>query len=205
MNSAHRRTSVSLVALLALAACDAGPDAHGHGNDAEVITTLALSFAPMGGGTPVLALFNDPDGDGGMAGTTDPITLMAGTHDLSVKFENRLQTPSVDITVEVKDEGDEHQVFFTGKAVSGPASNEPAAPLAHSYLDMDVKGLPIGLSNRIVAKAGSGPLVVTLRHMPPLNDKPVKTAMAADTVKVSGIGALGGSTDAQVTFAVTVR
>lgn len=45
---------------------------------------------------------------------------------------------------------------------------------------------------------------VTLRHMPPVNETPVKSATTADEVKASELSAIGGSTDATATFAVTV-
>jgi len=104
----------------------------------------------------------------------------------------------------VVDEKDEHLVLFTGTGVNGPASNQPAAPLQHSYADTDNKGLPLGVANKITAAAGSGVLTVTLRHMPPVNNQPVKTATATETVRASGFTNLGGSTDVQINFPVTV-
>jgi len=188
---------------LSLSACDDGGG--GSENESEVITSVVLTFTPAGGGAPITATFNDPDGDGGTAPTIDPINLTAGvTYAATVKFENRLETPAEDITVEVDDESDQHQIFFTGTGVSGPASNQPTAPLVHTYADMDVNGLPIGLADSFAARTGTGQLTVTLRHMPPVNDQPAKTAAAATTVRDSGFATLGGSTDAQVTFPVTV-
>jgi hypothetical protein len=122
-----------------------------------------------------------------------------------VKFENRLENPPEDITKEVQDEGDAHQVFFTGNAVNGPASNQTGAPVAHSYADTDAKGLPIGLANKVTAATGTGMLTVTLRHLPPVNNMAVKSATLADMVRSSGFSAIGGTTDAQVTFPVTVQ
>jgi hypothetical protein len=187
---------------LSLSGCD---DGGGSQNENEVITSVVLTFTPTGGGAPIIATFNDPDGDGGVAPTIDPVNLTAGvTYAATVKFENRLETPAEDITAEVADESDEHQIFFTGTGVSGPASNQPTAPLVQTYADADVNGLPIGLASSFATRAGSGQLVVTLRHMPPVNDQPAKTAAAATTVRDGGFATLGGSTDAQVTFAVTV-
>ena len=151
------------------------------------------------------AAFKDADGDGGNAPTIDPINLVAGTqYTTTAKFLNELETPVADITLEVKDEGDQHQVFLTGTAVNGPASNQPTAPLTHTYSDTDVNGLPIGLSNNIAAKAGTGMLTLTLRHMPPVNGAAVKVAGLADMVKASGLVAIGGETDVSVNFVVTV-
>lgn len=192
---------VSGVAAL-LAACE---DDHGHShNENEVITSVVLTFTPSGGGAPIVATFNDPDGDGGAAPTVDPINLPAGAYATTVRFENRLETPAEDITAEVADESDEHQIFFTGTAVSGPASNQAAAPLAHSYNDTDANGLPIGLFNAFVASTGTGQLTVTLRHLPEMNGQAVKKSTTAMTVRDSGFATLGGTTDAQVMFNVTV-
>jgi len=188
---------------LLLSAC--GDDGHGHGNEEEVITTVTLELVPMGGGATITASFDDPDGDGGDPPIVDPVNLVAGTtYTTAVRFLNKLETPPEEITDEVSDEGEDHQVFFTGTAINGPATNQPTAPLTHSYLDMDSNGLPIGLSNRLVVAPGTGTLIVTLRHMPPINGNAVKTADAAATVKAAGFATLGGTSDASVTFTATV-
>jgi hypothetical protein len=159
----------------------------------------------MGGGADVIAAFDDPDGDGGNPPTVTPISLMNGkTYTLAVRFQNKLESPPEEITDEVRDEGDEHQVFLTGTAVNGPATNNAGAPLTHTYADMDANGLPIGLSNMIAAATGTGQLTLTLRHMPPVNDQAVKVANLAGQVKTGGIDSIGGDTDVQVNFMVTV-
>lgn len=201
----HHTTTLLAVALFAAGACG-DTDEHNH-NEEEVITTVTLTFTPSAG-SPVVAVFNDPDGDGGAAPTTDMIALAKNqTYITTVKFENRLETPAEDITVEVKDEGDQHQVFFTGSAVSGPASASANAPLVHAYADTDAKGLPLGLANTMTASAtgGTGQLTLTLRHMPPVNNTPVKTADTANAVKSGGLAAIGGATDVNVTFNVNVQ
>ena len=184
-----------LLILGLLGAC--GGDDGGGGPSNELITTVTLDFVPTGGGATVTAAFNDADGDGGNPPVIDPINLTAGaTYTTGVRFANSLETPPEDITVEVADESDEHQVFFTGTAIG--------ATLMHSYLDVDANGLPIGLSSRFVAARGTGPLIVTLRHLPPVNGTPVKTADLAAQVQAGGFSTIGGSSDAQVTFMVTV-
>ncbi len=187
-----------------LAACDAGND-DPDGNEGEVITTVTLTFTPAGGGAAIVAAFDDPDGDGGEPPTVDPVDLVDGaSYALTVTFANGLEDPPEDITAEVADEAEQHQVFFTGTAVTGPASEQPGAPLAHAYDDQDGNGLPIGLASTIAAATGSGALIVTLRHMPPVNGAAVKTATSAADVAAGGFAAIGGATDAQVTFVVTV-
>jgi hypothetical protein len=203
------RTTALLGSLLALpsllGACDDGGG--GDGNENEVITAVTLTLTPGGGGAAVTAVFNDPDGDGGAAPTIDPIVLAVGkTYNGVVTFENRLEAPAEDITLEVADESDEHQIFYTGTAVNGPASNRPGAPLTQAYLDQDRNGLPIGLASAFTTAAGTGQLTITLRHMPPLNNVAVKTAGASTAVRdAAGFSTLGGSSDAQVTFNVTVQ
>ena len=189
--------------LLALvAACGEDDD---HGNEGELITTVVLEFTPAGG-APVTFTSHDPDGDGGTPPMNEAVTLTNGTtYALAIKFENRLEMPAEDITLEVRDEGDQHQVFLLGTAVNGPATSNASAPLVHTYTDTDVNNLPIGLANRVVAMTGTGDLTVVLKHLPPLNDTPQKTADAAMKVKTGGLPAIGGGTDANVTFTVTVQ
>lgn len=178
-----------------------------HDNENEVITTVVLTFTPSGGGTPVVATFNDPDGDGGDAPSVEAIALdPSTTYATTVTFLNALEDPAEDITEEIAAEPEEHQVFFTGSAVRGPATGDnPAAVLEHAYDDADANGDPIGLTNTVhTIASGTGELTLTLRHLPAVNGTPVKTAELAATVASDGIGALPGDSDAQVTFAVAV-
>lgn len=183
--------------LLTLAACGDVDDVSGTDNVEELITTVELTFAPVGGGEPVVATWADPEGDGDPV--VDPIPLAAGAdHALSVAFLNELADPPEDLTQEVADESDEHQVFFGGGAVEDGL-------LAVTYADEDANGFPVGLSAIVAATgAGAGELVVTLRHLPPQDGEPVKTGDLADVVATEGLGAIPGETDVTVTFAVTV-
>lgn len=196
---------IALCSSLVLAAGCEDDDEPDDGNENEVITTVGVTFTPSGGGTAETFEFDDPDGDGGAAPTIDAIDLAAGNYTVTVSFENRLENPPEDITAEIMDEADEHQIFFTGSAVEGPATSNSGAPLTHTYDDEDANGLSIGLSNSITAAAGTGDLVVTLRHMPPVGGQAVKTATLASDVAGGGFAAIGGSNDVQVTFSVTVQ
>ena len=201
-------TLSALIAGCNVAACGGDVENPGEENENEVITTVTLIFTSLGDGSKIVASFSDPDGDGGTAPTTDDITLSANTtYATEVKFLNELESPAEDITLEVDEESDVHQVFFTGSAVQGPATGTNAsAVVEHLYNDTDANGYPVGLDNTIETIAtGSGDLVLTLRHMPPINDSPVKNGTLAADLANSGIGALPGDTDASVTFNLTVN
>jgi len=191
------------LSLLAACADVANPD---EVNAEEVITTVALTFTPASGGAAIEAAWADPENDG--SPVIDDIVLSdADDYTLAVSFLNELEDPAEDITEEVHAESDQHQVFFTGTAVSSPATGEnPDAVISQAYDDTDANGFPIGLASSIVTLGvGSGTLTVTLRHLPPENDTPVKTGTLADDVAAGGIESLPGETDASVDFAIEVR
>lgn len=193
------KTVAVVAAGIFMTACGGDVEVPKGTEEQEVITTVTLTFTPSGGGAAIVAAFRDPDGDGGAAPTIDDITLTLGTeYALALSFTNELEDPPEDITEEVRDEGDEHQVFFTGSAVDGV--------LLHAYADMDDAGQPLGLANTVTATAaGSGALVVTLRHLPPIDDVDVKVPGLADVARANGIASLPGDTDASVSFDVQVQ
>lgn len=196
------KNSIVVLALscVSLAACG-GDDGEAE-NPNEVITTVVLNFEAAVGPT-ITATWNDPDGDGGMAATVDPVHLTAGTYTMTVQLQNRLANPQIEITDEVSDEKDFHLLLFTGTAVVGPATTNTTGPLMQSYGDTDSKGYPVGLMNTVVARSGTGQLTVTLRHLPP-EEPPVKAADTVMLVKTGGVNSIGGSTDATVNYTVTV-
>jgi hypothetical protein len=179
-----------------------------------VITTVTLTFTPQGGGTPVVASFRDPDGDGGMSGSSDSIVLTTGTtYELAIAFLNELEDPAEDITAEVEGEAEVHQIFVTGTGVQGPATAaNPGALIEHAYADRESsygadavgEDLPVGLVNTITATtAGSGTLEITLRHLPELNEQPQKTPGLAEMLAAGE--PLPGEVDAAVEFELTVQ
>ncbi|MEM6929966.1 MAG: hypothetical protein AAF602_23715 [Myxococcota bacterium] len=172
------------------------------GEEMEVITTLTLIFTPQSGGADLEFVATDPMNTGDL--TVDPIELSdAEDYDLAVTFFNDLEDE--DITEEIEEEDDEHQVFFTGSGVVGPASDSMDAVVTHAYGDTDGGGLPIGLANSVVTDAeGTGDFTVTLRHLPPENDVVVKVAGLEDIVAMEGFGGIPGENDIQVTFDLTV-
>lgn len=200
------RYAAGLTLLLALGACNDAGNPDDEGNATEVITTVALTFTPRAGGAALDFRWADPENDG--SPVIDAIVLPdADDYDVTVSFLNELEEPAEDITVEVSAESDVHQVLFTGTAVQGPATGANAAAVVeHEYADTDENGFPVGLSNTLSTLApGAGTFVVTLRHLPPESDAAVKTATIAEDVAAGGFDAIPGSTDAEVTFDLTVE
>ena len=155
-------------------------------NEEEVITTVTTTLT---NGSNVITLTSrDLDGDGPNA----PVVTVSGSLRTStvytgaVTFLNETVTPADDITIEVKEEGDEHQLFF----------QVPSAIGTVAYTDTDATGKPIGLSFTLTTKsAATGNLVVTLRHLP---------NKSASGVATGDITNAGGATDAAVTYPLVV-
>ena len=148
-----------------------------------------------------------------MSGTTDPLTLFAGmTYAMQVDFFDELGGQMVEITREVEEEAEAHQVFVLGSAIAGPAAADTAAVIAdHTYADYESDygpneggDLPVGLISTIITRAaGTGELVILLRHLPELNGQPQKIAGLAESLAAGE--ALPGEVDANVTFDLTVQ
>ena len=157
-------------------------------NEEEVITTVTTTL--VGGGQTITLTSRDLDGDGPNAPVvTVSGNLVAGTtYTGSTTFLNELESPAEDITVEVEEEGADHQVFYQLPSSIGTVT----------YTDTDANGRPIGLNFTLVAgtSGSTGTLTVTLRHLPN------KTATG---VAAGDITNAGGNTDAAVTFSVAVN
>ena len=159
-------------------------------NEEEVITTVRVTL--VGGGQTIVLESRDLDGDGPNAPVLTPIgggVLVAGTtYTGSTTFLNELEDPAEDITVEVEEEGADHQVFYQLPSSIGTVT----------YTDTDANGRPIGLNFTLVAgtSGSTGTLTVTLRHLPN------KTASG---VSGGDITNAGGNTDAAVSFSVAVN
>ena len=157
-------------------------------NEEEVITTVTTTL--VGGGQTITLTSRDLDGDGPNAPVvTVSGNLVAGTtYTGSTTFLNELESPAEDITIEVEEEGADHQVFYQLPSSIGTVT----------YTDTDANGRPIGLNFTLVAgtSGSTGTLTVTLRHLPN------KTASG---VSGGDITNAGGNTDAAVTFAIAVN
>jgi len=158
-------------------------------NEEEVITTVTATFTPAGGGTAITVTSRDLDGDGPDA----PVVTASGnfaagtTYSGAVTFLNELATPADNITAEILEEGEDHQIFFQQNGLG-----------TFTYTDTDANNHPIGLGFRYVANnaPATGSLIVTLRHLP---------NKSATGVAGGNIANAGGGTDAEVVFPVVVQ
>jgi len=152
-------------------------------NEEEVITTLTVTLDS--GSDTVVMQYQDLDGDGPDAATvTVSGSLNANTvYDGSIVLLNETEMPAENVTVEVEEEDDEHQFFYTvGSGLD----------VATEYANFDGDGNPLGTMFVLnVGSASSGGLTFTLRHEP---NKPN-----------TGLENAGGETDIEVTFDITVE
>lgn len=205
MNLIPRITPLLLLVLPACSDVEKGEHDH-HDHEHEVITTVILTFTSQTDDTDFK--FSWSDADNSASPVIDDIVLQdASDYTLSVEFFNELEDPTEDITPEVADEDDEHQIFFTGSAVEGPATGTNAdAIIEHAYADADANELPLGLDNTITTLAvGLGELTVSLRHLPMESGNPVKFEDMAEDVAEGGFGAIPGENDVQVSFNIAVE
>jgi hypothetical protein len=154
-------------------------------NEEEVITTVTLTLTPATGEEIELRSF-DADGDG----PNPPVVTVSRdlvantTYTGSIAFLNETESPAEDITLEVQDEADEHQVMFT----IGTSLN-----VNITYADFDADSNPLGTRISLeTAEASQGNLTLTLRHEP----KKPNDGSLADA---------GGETDVQVSFPVSIN
>ncbi len=157
-------------------------------NEEEVITTMQLTFVPVGGGSTVTYKFDDPDGPGGNAPIKDQITLAPNkTYNVSVQLLNKTVSPVEDITIEVAAEGGSHRFYY----------QPSGGTITVSGLNNDATGLPLGITSIwTTGVASTGTMKVVLRHYP--GNPPGKAA--GDLVNDSK-----SSTDIEVDFNTSVQ
>ncbi|PKB41975.1 hypothetical protein AX016_0130 [Cellulophaga sp. RHA19] len=180
-----RKASLIAFSSIALISCSDDDDAPEEQNEEEVITTIIVKLTPEAEGTTLTLISKDDDGsDGPNAPVVDVEQLAANTtYNATITLLNETESPAEDITLEVEEEDDEHQFFYT---VSGAISST-------EYTDMDEDGNPVGITFTLTTgDAGNGTLGVTLRHEP----KKPNDGTLADAA---------GATDVEQTFSLTVE
>jgi hypothetical protein len=169
------------IAMLGCSDDDAAPEVI---NEEELITTVILTLTPESGGQVVLTTV-DLDGDG----PDEPVTLVSGSFSENTQYQgvvaflNQSETPEEDITEEVIEEADEHQVFYT---------TTEGLNIETQYEDQDSQGNPLGVQITLsTGLASAGTLTVTLRH------EPLKPN--------DGLDSAGGETDITTSFDVSIQ
>jgi hypothetical protein len=168
----------------------------------ELITEVTLTFTPsLSGASTVVVKAIDPDGEGVQDIFVEgAIELEAWrTYTMSVTFTNGLAQPSdpeYDITEEVREEGDEHILFYswTNNVFVSPEGdgNIDNRNDRVNYFDEDENGLPVGLETFWTTRdASSGEFRVLLKHQPEL--------------KSESSSATEGETDLDITFPIIIR
>lgn len=153
----------------------------------ELITTLTMTFSPVGGGDDVVFKLDDEDGNGPIEPVYTNGILEANT-DYKASIELRNEQEGEDITVEVQEKGAEHQFFF---------EFENSLKIDFAYDDADANGDAIGLATIFTTgDVSNGTLTVVLRHE---SDK------SADGAAEGDLSNAGGETDIQAIFDVVIE
>lgn len=184
----HKLTTLLVLTLVFTACSDNDPEVV---NEEELITTVNITLTPQGGGNTVNLQFRDPDGpDGPLTPTATPPVgiLQANTvYDGTIEFLDETKTPAEDITEEIEEEDEEHQIFYSFDTINATVE----------YTDQDSNGNPVGLNFRVTTTtAASGVFRITLLHEP---DKSAPGVSTGDPTNA------GGETDIFVTLLVEVQ
>jgi hypothetical protein len=167
-----------------ITSCGKDDDQPGTGNEEELITTLEVTAAESGSAIISKFIFRDLDGPGGAnPGVFDSIILNANrNYAVSLRFLNESVSPADDITVEVVDEANDHQVYYEPGVVTINTLN----------LNSDGVGLPLGTTcNWNAGAPGKGTMKITLKHKP--------------GIKLAGDPVSKGETDIEVNFGVRLK
>lgn len=198
---------IALLSLAFLFSSCSDDDAPTMENPEEEITTVTLTFTPVSSPTAKTLVVTIQDLDGEDGGSPPVQTVDSGDGSLSLDTDYNLviqllnenddnpvlTNPEFNISLEVLEEGAEHQFFFAQAA--------GVAPIFESnfeYRDEDDDGNPIGLETRwtTTGTAGNGEFQVILRHELDKN---------ASGVPEGNIANAGGDTDVNVTFDISVN
>ena len=163
-----------------------GDSSTAPGGESEVISRVTLTLTPSTGGTALTTYIDDGDGKGPQAPSAQvgvPALVKGVTYAGTVKFENRLKSPTEDLTAEVQAEANEHRVFYT---VTGNG-------VTVTTTDVDGQNRPLGLrfNAAVGSTATAGALRVVLCHY----DGVVKTAAATSCTS---------ETDVDLSFTYTI-
>ena len=170
LENSTRRLSIALscvVAIFGFACSDSAPTSSGSSAGEEgLITTATVTLTPQGGGTAITLQFKDLDGAGGTAPNIDTLKVALGTtYNGTILLQNEAATPAEDITVEVKNEAEEHQIFYTTGG-SFAIATVAVTDTESDYGTNAGTDLPVGIAFTLTVpnNAGNGTLRVILSH-----------------------------------------
>ncbi len=148
-----------LVSSAVLTACKKDKVVEPEPNVEEVITTIIVQLSPVGGGTVLKFQAEDLDGIGGNPFTAQEIVLAPNkVYDAEIILLDKTKNPVDSVSVEVEEEGKDHQFYFTPTAGTN---------LVVSNLDKDVNNNPLGLeSTWTTGAASTGKIFILLKHKP---------------------------------------
>ena len=161
---------------LILVGCKKDEEDPHHEHDHEVFTDVKLIFTNTEDSKDVVeATAQDPDGEGVLGLKVDGSIILDTSKSYTLTFEimNNLETPGDNIGAEIKEEDDEHQVFFSFSegAFSNPSGNgnidKASDPVV--YNDKDENGFPVGLNTSWETSStplDKGTFTVQLQHQP---------------------------------------
>lgn len=181
-------TLAMMITVLALSGCK-DPFHDDHANEEhDAITTVSLRFENTNDSNDIVtAVWEDIDGIGGAnPNRIDSIFLKkAATYTCNVSFENRSVTPVINVTQDILNDRNYHQVFYDLSSYLGQITVE----------DLDARSLPVGLQFRTTtpmdASAVPGQLKLSLYHY---DDESEKTGTTR-----------GSETDIEVAFPTFVQ
>jgi hypothetical protein len=175
--------AVLFISSILLSSCSDDHDEEGHDHEEELITTVTYTLS--NGSDVVILKFQDLTGGSIDDATYDVSGSLTAntTYTGSVELLNETESPADNITTEVQEEGNEHE-FFYSSSVAG---------ISIAKTDADMNGNPIGIETSLTTgNAGAGTLTIILKHEP--------------TKPNNGVSAeAGGSTDAEVTFNISIQ
>ncbi len=184
-----KNLSLAILSISLFTACSSDNDAPIPVNEEELITTLIVSLQPASGGDLVILNYRDIDGDG----PNGPIISVSGdlttntTYNGTIQLLNESEAPAENITLEVLEEAEEHQFFYT-------VSN--GFNVTTEYDDTDADGNPIGVEFTLnTGEASSGSISFILRH--DLNK-------SGEGVSDGDITNAGGETDISALFNLNI-
>lgn len=190
--------AVLFISSIIVTSCsDSDPE---HIHDEEVITTMKVVLTPETGDPVTLEWKNveDHEEEGHEEGEHEEEhgepeitggTLMANTtYSAVITLLNENEDPADNITLEVIEEAEEHQFFYTASGIE--------STFMYNEDDIDTDGNPLGVKFTVKTGAtGTGSYTIILKH------EPIKNG---DNVADGDMTNAGGETDIEATFPITV-